>query len=127
MTDKSVKEAMTGLEAEKQGIVKAPIERGPKGIEFYDADGVPYDVKTPPSPPEGAKYKFKPKESGGSILKQIQKKHVNPQTGQEEFVRVLLDTSYMKPDDLASLRKWLSENANADELSRIDELNVKLK
>ncbi len=126
VTDKSLKEAMTGLEAEKQGLVKPPIERGPKGIEFYDADGTPYDVKTPPSPAPGAPFKFKPTESGKSILKQIRTKATNKQTGQDEFVQVMLDTSYMTPGDLASLWAYLQKNASPGELERIIELNVKL-
>ncbi len=126
VTDKSVKEAMTGLEAERQGLVMAPIERGPKGIEFYDAEGTPYDVKTPPSPAPDAPFKFKPPSSGSSVLKQVRKTQPNKLTGQNEFVRVLLDTSYMTTDDLAALHEWLQANAAPEELERIIELSVQL-
>ena len=117
---------MTGLESEHQGLVTAPIERGPKGIEFYDASGIPYDVKTPPSPAQGAPFTFKPAESGKSILKQIRKKATNKQTGQEEFVKVMLDSSYMTSGDLSALREYLQNNASPEELERIIELSVRL-
>lgn len=122
----SVREAMTGLEAEKRGIVKGPIERGPSRIDFYGGDGVPYDVKTPPSPPSSGAWKFDPKEPGDSILKQIRDEFPNKATGRPEHVKVLLDTSYMNPLDRESLWKYLENNANKEELARIIELQVEL-
>jgi hypothetical protein len=126
VTSQSVKEAMTGLEAEKQGLVKGPIERGPQRIDFYGADGVPYDVKTPPSPPPGAPWPFKPKKPGDAILDQIREEFPNKATGAPEHVKVLLDTSYMTPADRASLWRYLEKNASKDELARIQELQVEL-
>ena len=126
VTTKGVKEAMAGLEAEKQGLVKRPIERGPKRIDFYGGDGVPHDVKTPPSPPPGAKWPFDPKEAGNSILKQLRAEFPNKATGVPEKVKVLLDSSYMTPGDRASLWKYLERNASKDDLARIQELQVEL-
>lgn len=123
---KSRREAMAGLEAERQGLVKPPIERGPKEIEFYDGDGVPYDVKTPPSPAPGESWTFKARRSGDSILEQIRKTAKNKVTGDGEPVRVILDSSYMNEADHKALWDYLLANATADELSRIIELNTRL-
>jgi hypothetical protein len=59
---------MAGLEAERLGHVIPPIERGPRGIEFYDNNGVPYDMKTPSSPNPGQHWSFDPEGAGESIL-----------------------------------------------------------
>lgn len=126
VSHQSVKEAMTGLEAEKQGLIKGSIERGPKKIDFYGGDGVPYDVKTPPSPPPGQPWTFKAKKSGNSILDKIREEFPNKASGAPEHVKVLLDSSYMTPADRASLWKYLEKHASKEELARIQELQVKL-
>lgn len=123
---KSRREAMAGLEAERQGRIKPPIERGPKEIEFYDGDGVPYDVKTPPSPPPGESWTFKARRSGDSILEEIRKTAPNKVTGKNEPVRVILDSSYMNEADHKALWDYLVANATADELNCIIELNTRL-
>lgn len=127
VTDKSVKEAMTELEAEQQGIMQSPIEPGPKGIEFYDGSGSPYDVKTLPSPGTGARFKFKPEQSGQSILKQVRQKFPNKQSGDPEAVKVLLDSTYMTPEDHKSLWEYLNKHASPEELKLIEELTVRSK
>ena len=119
-------EAMAGLEAEGQGLVKAPIERGPEEIEFYDGAGVPYDVKTPPSPPSGESWSFNAKRAGNSILNQLWKKFPNKVTGTEEPVQVILDSCYMNEVDHKALWDYLKASATDEELSCIIELNTRL-
>jgi hypothetical protein len=119
----SLQEAMAGLEAESRGLMKGPIERGPKGIEFYDADGRPWDVKKPPSPPPGSKWRFNLKDAAKSIQKQVRLKFPNKVTGVPEPVHVLLDSSYMTPADHAALWAELHVQLSAEELSLITELN----
>ena len=92
-------EAVAGLEAEAQGLVPGPIKRGPEGTEFYDAQGRPWDVKAPPSPPSGVKWKFNSKKAGQSIKKELSQKakpqnappgtYPNEATGQPELRRVI--------------------------------------
>ena len=137
MKAESRAEAMAGLEAEAQGLVPGPIKRGPEETEFYDAMGRPWDVKAPPSPKPGAKWKFNPKKSGQSIKKELSKKatpktappgtYPNEITGQPELRRVILDSSYMTKADHSALWKWLNSNLTADELSRIVEVNTQLQ
>lgn len=121
-------EAMAGLEAETQGLIKGPIERGPKEIEFYDGDGLPWDVKTPPSFGPKMPEKMKYKKVGEAIEKELVKKEdmVNPKTKKLEKRRVILDCTYMTETDHVGLWKWLNEHLDAEAMSRIIEVNVKL-
>ncbi|MBR8828180.1 MAG: hypothetical protein DSM107014_09840 [Gomphosphaeria aponina SAG 52.96 = DSM 107014] len=129
-------EAMAGLEAESQGLVPGPIERGPEGIEFYDAQGRPWDVKTPPSPPSEARWKFNAKKSGKSIKDELRNKatpkgnppgsYPNKQTGQPDLRRVILDSSYLTEDDHRALWTWLNNELTEEELSRIVEVITEL-
>ena len=105
---------------------QGPDRAGPKEIEFYDGDGVPYDVKTPPSPSPGESWTFNARRVGDSILEQIQKTAPNKVTGKNEPVRVILDSSYMNETDHQALWDYLKANATEDELSRIIELNTRL-
>lgn len=120
---KSRQEAMAGLEAERQGLIQKPIQRGPKGIEYYDGDGVPWDVKGPVSPPEGAKWKFNAKKSGESIIHELRKPDFpNYKTGLLEKRKVILDSTYMNKADHKALMDYVNQNATKDELSRIVEV-----
>lgn len=129
-------EAMAGLEAEAQGLIKGPIKRGPRGIEFYDADGKPWDVKAPPSPKSGQNWQFNPEESGKSILKDLRRKAAPPgaplgtfpnnKTGLSEKRRVILDSTYLTEADHKALWNWLNQNLIPEELSRIVEVNTRL-
>ena len=119
-------EAMAGLEAERQGLLKPPIERGPREIEFYDGEGVPYDVKAPPSPSLGESWPFEAEISGDAILEQIRETAPNKVTGAEQTVRVILDSSYMNEPDHKVLWDYLEAKATNEELSRIMELNTRL-
>lgn len=130
---------MAGLEAEEQGLIGKPIERGPKGIEFYDANGTPWDVKTPPSPKPGERWKFKTKKVGESILDELRNKverfsdgtatppgtYSNKKTGKPELRRVILDSTYMSGADHNDLWQWLNNNLTPDELNRIVEINTR--
>jgi hypothetical protein len=120
----SLQEAMAGLEAESRGLMKGPIERGPPGIEFYDAAGHPWDVKKPPSPTPGANWKFSLRRAVKSIQDQLQVKFPNKLTAVPEPVRVLLDSSYMTPADHAALWTQLHLELSPDELALIQELNT---
>ncbi|MGF1527946.1 MAG: hypothetical protein ACFCBW_14315 [Candidatus Competibacterales bacterium] len=94
-------EAMAGLEAEAQGLVDGPIKRGPAQIEFYDANGDPWDVKTPPSAKPGQPDFFNPEQSGNAILKELRNKgepagtFPNELTGDPAPRRVILDSTYL--------------------------------
>ena len=125
-------EAMAGLEAEAQGLIKGPIERGPKRIEFYDADGNPWDVKAPPSAKPEQRDFFDAEVSGLSILNELRAKKTPPgtfpnkYTGEPTKMRIILDSTYLKPKDHKALWDWLNKNLTSGELGRIVEVNTKI-
>jgi hypothetical protein len=130
-------EAMAGLQAEAQGLVPGPLRRGPRGIEFYDSLGRPWDVKAPPSPGPGDRWPFIPEQSGGSIVDELRYKatpkdgppgtypHAN--TGLPEPRRVILNSAYLSREDHAALWQYLRQELSAEELSRIVEINTRGK
>ncbi len=128
-------EAMAGLEAEAEGLIPGPIKRGPKGTEFYDAQGRPWDVKAPPSPSPGEKRIFESEAVGSSIRKELRLKatpkdapagtYPHEKTGLPEPRRVILDSSYMTKEDHKNLWKWLDSNLTSQELKNIVEVNTK--
>jgi hypothetical protein len=120
----SLQEAVVGLEAESRGLLPAPLERGPKGIEFYDGEGHPWDVKKPPSPPAGAKWRFNVRRTAESIRDQVRVQVPNKLTGALEPVRVLMDSSFMTPADHGALWTALRAELSASELNLIIELNT---
>jgi hypothetical protein len=122
----SRREAMAGLEAESLGLMKGKIERGPAEIEFYDADGTPFDVKTPPSAIEGQRDFFNAEKTGRSLLKQVDKQYPNKFTEVPENVNVILDSTYLNQANHKSLWEYLNSNATQDQLNRIIEVKVKL-
>lgn len=129
-------EAMAGLEAEAQRLIKDPIKRGPRGIEFYDVNGKPWDVKAPPSPKVDQSWQFNPEESGKSILKELRRKvypsgappgtFPNDKTELPEKRQVILDSTYLNETDHKALWNWLNQNLTPEELSRIVEVNTRL-
>lgn len=123
----SRQEAMAGLEAESQGLIKGPIERGPAEIEFFDAYGSPFDVKTPPSRSSKVPVDMNHSVVGKSIQKELSGKPMFPNkiTNELEKRKVILDCSYMNEIDHIALWKWLNSNLSSEELSRIIEINVK--
>ena len=135
-TPKTRAEAIAGLEAETQNLVSKPIKRGPKGIEFYDADGNPWDVKTPTSPSPGESWKFDSKDAVTAIKKELRDKtqllsdgtktppgtFLNGNTVQPVPRKVILDSSYMNPADHQALWQRLNQELTPDELNRIVEI-----
>lgn len=122
-------EAMSALEAEMSGKVKGPVTRGDTSyIDFYDGDGYPFDVKTPPSPKPGDKWEFSAYSVADTILEQLDKTHPNKFTKKEDPVAVLLDTTFMTNRDLLELRRELRRRTKEDRsiLKRVFEVNVKL-
>lgn len=122
----SLREAMVGLEAESLGKLQQPIRRGPEGIEFYDARGTPIDVKAPPSPRQGAPWRFDIQQNVDSVREQLNVTFPNGNTNRAEPVHVLLDTTYMTADDFAAFRQALMEQLSAEQLSRVIMANSRL-
>ena len=118
---------MTGLEAKSQKLVKPPIERGPKEIEFFDGDGIPYDVKTPPSPKGSDRWIFNVNKSANSIITELRKADIpNNITGAAVQRRVILDSTYLNNADHKALWKKLEKSLSPQELSRIIEVNTRI-
>lgn len=125
---------MSGLEAESQGIV-SNIERGPKGIEFYDVNRTPWDVKTP-----YGDY-FNVGAIGGAIKKELTEgktidgllhpagKFIDPVSGQAKFKNIILDCTYINETQLSTLRNWLKNQSGLTqtELERVVEINVNIQ
>jgi len=125
-TGTSLREAMTGLESEQKGLIQYPISRGPAEIEFYDAKGHPYDVKTPRSPLPEDRWMFNPRKAARSIVKQIEKEFPNNKTDRLEPVRVLLDSTYLSTEDHQALWEHLTPQLDKKRSLRIIEVNVRV-
>ena len=126
---KIIREAMAIAEADMSHKIKGPATRSDSPyIGFYDGDGYPFDVKTPLSPKPGDKWEFDPAGNAETILNQLDKDHPNKKTGQKEPVAVLLDTTYMAPQDLINLQRELRKRTKEDRgiLKRVFEINVRL-
>lgn len=126
-------EAMTGLEAEHLGILAAPISRGPAEIEFFDGEGHPWDVKTTPSPGQTGRFMFREDEVGRAILNQFRyptgdtRLFENSINHSLEPIRILLNATYLTPEDHGRLWTWLRQNLTEAELARIYELNLRIQ
>ena len=125
-TATALREAMSGLEAERMGFMEPPITRGPAEIEFYDASGHAYDVKTPLSPPADAAWSFNARKAARSVVKQLGKSHENPATKQLAPVRVILDSTYLSRLDHAQMWQALESQLDSAQLRRIIEINVEV-
>lgn len=126
---KTIREAMSAIEADLKGYVKGPVSRPEDSyIDFYDGDGNPFDVKTPLSPVKGEKWQFSAVQNAETILDQLDITHKNKITGEEQPVAVLLDTTYMSSEDRKSLWHELMKKTKEDRsvLKRIFEVNVQL-
>lgn len=126
---KIIREAMAIAEADMSHKIKGPATRSDSPyIDFYDGDGYPFDVKTPLSPKPGDKWEFDPVGNAETILNQLDKDHPNKKTEQKEPVAVLLDTTYMAPQDLINLQRELRKRTKEDRgiLKRVFEINVRL-
>jgi hypothetical protein len=116
ITHTSLLEAVSGLEAVKQGKLRGPIIRGPAGSEFVDGDKLLWDVKTPISPAKADKWSFNSEEVGHSLAEKIE--------GDGEM-HILLDISYLTEKDLKSLNTWMKDNLSEDQLKKIVSIVVK--
>ena len=125
-TATALREAMSGLELESLGHLPFPITRGPAEIEFYDAKGHPYDVKTPRSPEPGDRWTFNERKAARSVVKQLNKSHKNSKTDKDESVRVILDSTYLTPADHSTLWGELRTQLKPEQLGRILEVNVEV-
>lgn len=111
ISDPSIREAMAGLQAQINGkITSTPISRGPAEIEFYDATGQPYDVKTPPSPAAAARWRFNPVAAGKAIIKQLRTQNKRHGTDTLVDTIVILDCTYLNDADYDSLWKYITDN-----------------
>ncbi len=100
-------EAAAGIEAELKGLVPGPIQRGPEGIEFYDSQGNPWDVKTPRSPDPSSKkpWAFPLEANVNSIKKELRGakeingveypggKYLNEKTGEFVDKKVIINSN----------------------------------
>ncbi len=125
-TPTALREAMSGLEAERVGICTPLIYRGPAQIEFFDGEGRPFDVKTPRSPADGERWTYRPKSAAKSIAKKLRRTCENAKTGKDEPVRIILDTTYLTPQDHSALWDELNAMLTPAEAQLVFELNVRL-
>ena len=102
---KVLREAMTAIEAEFSGAVKAPL-----------------------SPDKGDKWEFDPVSNAQTILHQLDMDHPNKYTKKAEPVAVMVDTTYMTSRDRDALWHELRKNTKDDRavLKRVFEVNVDL-
>jgi len=128
VTHKTRAEAMAALEAENLGI-GTNFQRSQKPeIDFFDAQGKPYDAKTPPVPGPGEKWPFDAAQTADSIIGELRKPEVpnfvNPQAMEKR--RVLLNSTFLDAKSHAELwAEIMKKNPTADELARIFELNIR--
>ncbi len=135
-------EAMSMLQAEKDGIVRAPFKRGPTQIEGFDAAGQPWDVKAPLSgiDKKGRSF-FDVNQTGMSLKTQLGtgvKKDAYPpkgtywnggvipgtQIGSTSNVKIILNVTYLNKSDHAALNQWMKTNLSVSEQNRIFEVNT---
>ena len=120
MKDTTLRSQVSGLRAEEatEAVVKPP--------------GSPTDAaaKVASAAIETALAELERVEAAGllkkSESKQLKKTALNETTGNADKVRVLLDSTYMKPDDLKAVMQYLEKNATPEQLSRVKQVNVKL-
>lgn len=108
-TPGSVEEAQVGIYAELAGVVAPPIIREETGAaEFVDENQIKYDVKSPKSPPPGAKWAF-------DAAHQIVKIRHDQSNGE----KVLLNLSKCTPGDTSTLILEIMQNLNPEELKNL--------
>lgn len=129
---KTIREAMSIIEAELSHAVTGPVSRPEADnpyIDFYDGEGHPFDVKTPVSSSfVQNRGPFMPWKISASVLGQLDKHSSNALTGEQEQVCVLLDTSYLTKEDYAAMWGQLRADTkdNPELLARVYEVNVQL-
>ncbi len=125
VTPLGLREAMSGLETGFLTHLKLPLTRGPVNIEFFDAKGHPYDVKTPRSPLPHEKWTFNPQKVAKSILKKMRGQEFNPLTDKCEPVRIILDCTYLTQSDHNKLWLVLGPQLSSQEARLLVEINVR--
>lgn len=103
----SVEEAKTGILAMREEIVNGALRRGPREIEFYDAHGYSWDVKSPRSPGPRENWEFDLDQVGRSIQHQIEVFQFDRKAGGEVKAGVLINHGALRPVHRYQLRSWL--------------------
>lgn len=109
-TKTSLLEAVSGLYAQESGILAAGIARGPEGTEFVDGQGVFWDVKTPIAPLFDQNWRFNIAQSGNSIKHKLEA---------VDGIHILIDLSYIRPQNAVNLKEWINNNISKEHRSRI--------
>jgi hypothetical protein len=126
ISDPNIREAMAGLTAVSKTFIVGPLKRGPAEIEFYDSAGHPYDVKAPPSPPPGAKWKFNAVSAGKSIIKQLmataKNGNLDSDVAVSEPVTVIFDSTYLNDTDHKAVWDYLTANSGPASMKLLDNL-----
>lgn len=109
---RSQREGYAAVAAALVGAVKKPVRRGDgAGVDFYDADGIPFDVKTP-------KTGYKMSDAAESIkheLEVIQR----GDDGNGYLSRVVVDTTFLSDADHATLWALLSDYKSEERLIEV--------
>lgn len=113
ISDKSKLEAVSGIEAERLGLIPGPIARGPPGSEFIDGKQNLWDVKSPVSPLKIDSWTFEAEIAGKSIITQLEK---------DPKMNILLNKSFMSYKDKESLEAWMKKNIPLKYKDRIIEV-----
>lgn len=106
----SIEEGKTGVLAIRNGVIKGPLTRGPKEIEFYDSNGYPWDVKSPRSPLANENWQFNIGKIGESILSQVRTYHGHLSKNRSVEVGVLINHRNLVDEHLLELISWLTIN-----------------
>jgi hypothetical protein len=127
-TGKTRKEAMAILEFEEQGFVKNAVRDPTGAVECFDGvTGKAWDVKTL-STNVANNYNNPVADQAKAIQKELRNPNImSPISNQLEPRNVILDTTFLSDTDLNTVRNWMSVNLTPDELSRVTEINVKIK
>jgi hypothetical protein len=108
-TPGSVEEAIVGVYAELAGVVAPPIVRESTGAaEFVDGKEIKWDVKSPKSPPPGARWSF---DADHQIVK--------IRHDQSNGEKVLLNLSSCNPGDTSTLLALINRELTDEERKNV--------
>lgn len=117
ISPQTIREAMAALESVNLGLFRGPMTRAPAGssADFFDAAGVPLDIKCYSSPrtPEGQK--LDSDLLTGWIIEKLNR---------SPAMQVVLDRTYLEDDDYALLHNTLRARLNAEQAARITEIKL---
>jgi hypothetical protein len=116
-TPQSIREGLAALEAQSKGLVEGPLTRGDLGqIDFYDAKGRPFDIKTP-----------KPNQDLDTFVKAVVHELGTGQQskdGNESYsAHVVIDTTYLSNKEHAELWTKLNDRIKKGK-NRILEVHI---